>query len=158
MGKLWKVITSMSPIQIFDNLYWNKPVLGTIYIEYLPPHDMEAVYAYWEKGEIVPFHFVEPATDSSGTIWLSKDFNVHREAAPAIIWSRGKIAYVSFGKFHRTNGPAIIYPNGAASWHINGDDITVCLYSWASEMNINLNNLSEDEECLIAMKWSEKTT
>ena len=80
--------------------------------------------------------------NSSGKIYLNKNFQFHREDGPAVEhadggrewWIDGKLhredgpavikesvtSYWNKGKLNRINGPAVIYANGAEEFWENG--------------------------------------
>jgi hypothetical protein len=82
--------------------------------------------------------------DEYGEYWcLNGKF--HREDGPAVIWSNGNQYWYLNGKCHRENGPAIIYPNGTQSWYLNGKDITDDVNKWFEDYNLIYDTLSPDE-------------
>lgn len=78
---------------------------------------------------------------------------LHRENGPAIVDQDGNEYYFSNGKLHRLDGPAII-EDGFEEWWINGRGVSDEIIQWAKELNIDLDDLSEDDVILINMKWS----
>ena len=57
----------------------------------------------------------------------------HNEIAPTSVeFSRDKD-----GRFHREDGPAIIYSNGTREWWLHGIDITVEVESWMKLLGIS---------------------
>ena len=40
------------------------------------------------------------------------------------------------GKWHREDGPAIIYSNGEQRWYINGTNITPEVINWMKKQNV----------------------
>lgn len=45
---------------------------------------------------------------------------VHRTDGPAMIWPNGANTWYCKGKIHREDGPAIWFPSGTKEWQING--------------------------------------
>lgn len=89
-------------------------------------------------------------------IFYDKDGTIHREDGPAVIYGCGTKDWFIHGKRHRSDGPAVVWHNGKSGlWYINGYNITNLVREWAKEINIDLNNLSEDDKTIIVMKWSD---
>lgn len=65
------------------------------------------------------------------------------------------LLWFKHGKLHRIDGPAVRFINGRQDdkWFINGNDVTEQLYEWAKDMNIDLDNLTEEDKILIQIKW-----
>lgn len=60
------------------------------------------------------------------------------------------------GLKHRTDGPAVVWNNGRSGlWYINGFSVDKLIRHWASDIEIDLNNLSEDDKVIIAMVWGD---
>jgi hypothetical protein len=53
------------------------------------------------------------------------------------------------GKWHREDGPAVIYPDGTQAWFVNDVNITEKVNNWANERNIDLNNMSEFDKMIL---------
>jgi len=49
---------------------------------------------------------------------------VHNPYDPAVIYNNKYIAYVIKNKYHRLDGPAIIYSSGEEVYYINGEYLT----------------------------------
>lgn len=89
------------------------------------------------------------------TVYRLPDGIIHREDGPAISYSNG--AYQEWqvhGKTHRLDGPAII-GRTLKEWWINDYHADRVIKPWAKEMNIDLDNLSEEDKILIAMVWGD---
>lgn len=89
----------------------------------------------------------------NGTFWYDEEGRFHREDGPAVDWNTGLKQWRIHGNAHRLDGPAIIRENGTFDWCINNHYVTDLIFSWAVEMQIDLDNLTEDDKILIAMKW-----
>src|ERR1035438_8038557 len=61
-----------------------------------------------------------------GSIWWFKlgTKQLHRTDGPAIEWPNGCRTWYQNGKLHRTDGPAIEDPHGIPEWRINGRALT----------------------------------
>ena len=55
-----------------------------------------------------------------GLIWIGRSGGFHREDGPAIEWNDGARYWYINGEFHREDGPATELCNGTKSWYING--------------------------------------
>ncbi len=55
-------------------------------------------------------------TGSDGTQVWYKEWELHREDGPAIIYPNGTQFWFKEGKLHRDDGPAVIYSNGTQAW------------------------------------------
>lgn len=90
----------------------------------------------------------------SGTYYLNSDDRFHNTDGPAII-SDGYAEYWVDGKLHRLDGPAVIYEDGKTRWFINGDELTEEITHWAKDMNIDLDNLTDEDKVLLVMKFHD---
>ena len=81
----------------------------------------------------------------------------HRLDGPAIYdAATGINRYCHNGLRHRLDGPAVIWDAmKSGMWYINGKHVDKEIRKWASEMNINLENLTEDDKILISIVWSD---
>lgn len=79
---------------------------------------------------------------------------LHREDGPAWFNSYNEKEYWMNGLRHRLDGPAVEYVMGFRQWWINGFLVDGIIQPWAKEMNIDLENLTEEDKVLIAMVWS----
>jgi hypothetical protein len=61
---------------------------------------------------------------NNGDIEYYKNGKWHREDGPAIIYFDGYQEWCLEGKLHNLNGPAIIYSDGREEYWINGKQIT----------------------------------
>ena len=58
---------------------------------------------------------------SAGTKrWYNEQGELHRTDGPAVIYPNGFQSWHFNGNLHRTNGPAMIHPSGCQFWYING--------------------------------------
>jgi hypothetical protein len=83
----------------------------------------------------------------------------HRENFPAVEYFNGNYTWYCHGKCHRLDGPAFYQvrlgdDSDANYWFINGHDVTKKIHAWATERNIDLNNLSELDKLIIHLEWS----
>ena len=88
------------------------------------------------------------------TMWI-KDGVEHREDGPAIEYKNGEKHWFINGERHRLDGPACVYPDMVSSWHINGHRVTAQITKWATDNDIDLDNLSEDDKLLIKIGWAD---
>ena len=58
---------------------------------------------------------------SNSIEYRNEDGKRHRTDGPAIICPDGSESWWVNGQLHRTDGPAAIYPDGSESWWLNGD-------------------------------------
>jgi hypothetical protein len=79
---------------------------------------------------------VEISDDGECTSWYKEGTNIrHREGSlPAYEQVNGYKAWYVDGKFHRENGPAVIYSSGAEAFYLNGKYIPN-IYSFKAELN-----------------------
>lgn len=56
---------------------------------------------------------------NNGICWY-KAYELHREGAPAVIYSNGARYWYQHGKRHRVGGPAIELANGEKRFYIEG--------------------------------------
>lgn len=56
-------------------------------------------------------------------ISFSIDGKFHRTNGPAMIGESGYKAWLIHGKRHRENGPAVLFPGGIECWYLNGERI-----------------------------------
>ena len=62
-----------------------------------------------------------PQIDDNGDqFWYNKDGKFHRTDGPAVIWADGDQEWWLNGERHRTDAPAVIHANGARRWFLNG--------------------------------------
>ncbi len=68
----------------------------------------------------------------TGTLWI-KAGKYHREDGPAVEYLNGAKWWCINGKFHRTDGPAFINWDGRSEYWVNGKKTTkeaIELYEW----------------------------
>lgn len=93
-------------------------------------------------------------------VYVSNMIYYHRLNGPARI---GKLTgieeYYVNGRRHRFDGPAIVYTDhgikGSELWYINGFYVEHLIRPWAKEMNIDLDNLTEEDVAMIVVKWGD---
>ena len=59
-------------------------------------------------------------TKLGAVIYRNAAGEYHRTAGPAIVYPDGNQRWCRNGVYHRTDGPAIVYPNGMRAWYLNG--------------------------------------
>ena len=77
----------------------------------------------------------------------------HREDGPAIDCKDGTKFWIRRNKLHRLDGPAAKHDDGSSYWYIRGVLIDDQIREWAYQQNVNLDNLTEDDELLIKLVW-----
>lgn len=65
----------------------------------------------------------EIIADEEWVTWRLND-RYHRTDGPAIIWADGRLDWRLNGQLHRTDGPAIINASGTQEWWLNGSRFT----------------------------------
>ena len=97
----------------------------------------------------------KPHKNSTYIVWKTSNGVIHNEHGPALVYHDGScIQYFFNGKLHRLDGPtSIIYE--IPQWFINGYLVTHPIYKWAREMDIDIENLTEEDRCLIQIKWGD---
>ena len=68
----------------------------------------------------------------------------HRTDGPAIEYANGDKIWYKNGKYHRTDGPAIEYANGKKYWYIDGNEYSFS--EWCEK-----TNLSREEKCELVL-------
>jgi hypothetical protein len=69
-----------------------------------------------------------PITDKFGTQRWFLNGKYHREDGPAVIYPTGDAVWYNNGKLHREDGPAIIYKDGTQFWYLNDISYTEDAY------------------------------
>jgi len=65
-----------------------------------------------------------PEIDEEGTKkWYNSKRQWHREDGPAWEWADGAKNWFINGKLHREDGPAVEEPDGTKLWFINGKKV-----------------------------------
>jgi hypothetical protein len=77
---------------------------------------------------------------------------LHREDGPAVIYPDGTKKWYLNDEFHREDGPAIIWPDGTQRWYLNGKNITKEITNWTNERNIDLNNMSDEDNMILKIE------
>ncbi len=67
---------------------------------------------------------------------------IHRTDGPAMIYPDGMNEWWQDGERHRTDGPAVIYPDGSMGWYIRGKEITEEVRKWIKKNNIDITTSS----------------
>lgn len=87
-----------------------------------------------------------------GNIWkcLDKTGKYICDGGPSIIWEDGEWEfYVSHTGNHRLDGPALF----VGEWYIKNENVTRKIHEFAEENDIDLNNLSDVDKVLIALRF-----
>ena len=79
----------------------------------------------------------------------------HREDGPAIELKSGTKKWLVNNKFHRLDGPAIEWNDGSCEWWINGFFVDEEITTWASDNDIDLDNLTDVDKALIKIVWAD---
>lgn len=86
-------------------------------------------------------------------IWSKNEFEkeledgtIYKQSATFKSWTFG-------GALHRMDGPALIWADGVSMWYSHGFNITENIKSWASTMEIDLENLTKEDILLITIKY-----
>ena len=62
--------------------------------------------------------------DDTGNQFWYLNGKYHREDGPAVVYANGYQAWYLNGQLHREDGPAIVYANGDQFWYLNGIKLT----------------------------------
>jgi len=73
--------------------------------------------AYRDKDGKVMLETFE--IDVYNTKWWYLNNKFHRANGPAVIWRDGRESWYFNGKLHRTDGPAVKGLNGRRGWYLN---------------------------------------
>jgi len=60
-------------------------------------------------------------TDKNGVKKHYKNYWIHNDDGPAVIFPNGEKRWYQSGNLHRIDGPAIESPDGTVLWFINGE-------------------------------------
>ena len=80
----------------------------------------------------------------NGTQFWYQNDKYHREDGPAVIWADGSQEWYLNGKRHREDGPAIIYADGSQRWYLNGIQHHGIQYEPKKKFNIITNHNIKD--------------
>lgn len=105
---------------------------------------------------------------------------LHNDDGPCNVYDDESFSYYDHGKLHRLNGPAeydavknvsrysvnglrhridgpaVLWDGSKQGlWYVNGFCVDKEIRQWSNEMEIDLENLSEDDKVIIAMMWSD---
>ncbi len=58
--------------------------------------------------------------DNNGNIGYIKDGKWHREDGPAMVWADGSMWWYKNDELHREDGPAVEWANGDKAWYRDG--------------------------------------
>ena len=59
------------------------------------------------------------------------------------------------GQLHRTDGPAYVGPDGWREWWLGGHELPFYeLMKWFRENNIDIDNMSKEDEMAFKLRWS----
>jgi hypothetical protein len=88
--------------------------------------------------------------------WYNENGIYHREDGPAVEWVDGAKTWYFNGKVHRLDGPAIEPCDGKIYyWYINGKNVTSKIIKWAKDNSIDLDNLKDVDKTLIKLVWAD---
>lgn len=87
-----------------------------------------------------------------GEVWKNKANQVHRTDGPAVIAGAVKQWWIN-GQMHRTDGPACMGYKGKNFWYIRGEDVTEEITKWANSIDMDLDNVTPEDELIIRLKW-----
>ena len=74
-----------------------------------------------EGGGLASFVSSKPTTECDGTVkWRTAFGKVHRTDGPAVIYPDGSQEWWQHGVLHRVDGPAVIHPEGHEVWRQRG--------------------------------------
>ena len=94
--------------------------------------------------------------DEDGNKYWCLNGKLHREDGPAIIRINGIKEYFIHNKRHRLDDPAWISSVSSFrnEWFINGKLVTDEIIKWATENNIDLDNLTDVDIALIKISFT----
>ena len=63
-------------------------------------------------------------TDRHGNkYWVLMNGKLHRTDGPAVVWPNGDKLWYLNNERHRTDGPAVEFANGTKEWYLNGEQV-----------------------------------
>ena len=71
--------------------------------------------------------------------WLNEHGQLHRTDGPALIYPNGTQRWFIHGKPHRIDGPAVIRSNGSTYWFIHGNQLTEDQFKEITQSEEHLN-------------------
>lgn len=80
--------------------------------------------------------------DREGNQYWFKNYQLHRENAPAIIFANGKKYWYKNDLLHREDGPAMEFWHGVNKWYIDGKELTqeqINAIEEKNQLNENIN-------------------
>jgi hypothetical protein len=86
-------------------------------------------------------------TDGEGNKRWFLNGKFHREDGPAIVYVNGTKWWAMYGKRHRTDGPAIDNSDGHKEWYLNGYSYTF------DEWLKRTTGLTEEEKVMMKLKY-----
>lgn len=87
------------------------------------------------------------------SLWVCRDKNgkLVCDGGPSVIWNGGSWSFYKLDVGpHRLDGPAL--SNG--EWYIRGKRVTEEIHAFAEENSIDLDNLSDENKVMIALRFS----
>jgi len=79
---------------------------------------------------------------------------LHRTDGPAVVWLDGAEQWYLNGHRHRTTGPAETYKNGNQHWFINDKDITKAVEKWIKDRDISSPFSDEETRVEFLLTWT----
>ena len=79
-------------------------------------------------------------------VWI-KDGKYHRDDGPAVIYCDGSKEWFQHGVYHRADGPASIFKDGTKHWGLNGTD-----YSFERWLDVN-NEITDGKKLFLKLKY-----
>ena len=104
-----------------------------------------------------------PFTDPDDTTcWRMSDGKLHRTDGPAITWPDGSEQWYSEGKMHRVDGPAATWDDGSEAWYLDGklhrlDGPAVIQPDGSFEWHEDGERKDPEVEAVLTMLWHART-
>lgn len=86
-------------------------------------------------------------TTPDGIIVYRRYNKFHRDDGPALIYPNGEERWYKNGKLHREDGPAITRANGNYEWHFNGTAFTFDVWC-------NILKKTPEEKAKLLLKYA----
>jgi hypothetical protein len=80
--------------------------------------------------------------------WPKRNGKYHREDGPAVVWVGGPNEWFYNGTRHRIDGPAVVWPNGELCWCLYGRS-----YSFDDWLKIN-TYITDEEKTMLTLLWA----
>jgi hypothetical protein len=75
-------------------------------------------------------NYVKKEVGEFGTVfYYNSEWKYHRTDGPAIVWSNGSRNWCINDKIHRLDGPAIVHSDGYKEWRVNGKEYSKCCHN-----------------------------